>query len=116
MVLGTLVFLSASIGYAQTENTAAGSTRTDLIQVPAGQKMNVDGVIVNQGTDSLTLRGTGGGLYKVLVAGAEIREKKSNPFRGAKELLESGSPAGIVYRGQGIRRQLGIDCRPRDSF
>ena len=112
MVLGTLVFLSASIGYAQTESTAAGSTRTDLMQVPAGQKMNVDGVIVNQGTDSLTVRGTGGGLYKVLVAGRGNKREEKQSLPGRKELFESGPPARIVYRGQGIRRQLGIDSRP----
>ena len=101
IVLGTLVFLSASIGYAQTEGTAAESTRTDLIQVPAGQKMNVDGVIVNQGTDSLTLRGTGGGLYRVLVTGAEIREKKSNPFRGAKNYSKADLLQGLFVEVKG---------------
>jgi len=101
MVMGTLVFLSASIGYAQSESTAAGSTRTDLRQVPAGQKMNVDGVIVNQETDSLTVRGTGGGLYKVLVAGAEIREKKSNPFRGAKNYSKADLLRGLYIEVKG---------------
>ena len=101
MVLATLVILSASIGYAQSVSTSAGSTRTDVLQVPAGQKMNVDGVIVNQGTDSLTMRGTGGGLYKVLVAGAEIKEKKSNPFRGAKKYSKADLLQGLYIEVKG---------------
>jgi OmpA-OmpF porin, OOP family len=101
MVLGTLVFLSASIGYAQTESKAPTNTWTDLIQVPAGQPMNVNGVIVNQGADSLTVRGTGGGLYKVLVAGAEIREKKSNPFRGAKNYSKADLLQGLFIEVKG---------------
>ena len=101
MVLGTLVFLSASVAYPQSEKMAAGSARTDLMPVPAGQKMNVDGVIVSQGTDSLTLRGTGGGLYRVLVAGAEIREKKSNPFRGAKSYSKADLLQGLYIEVKG---------------
>ena len=113
MVLGTACILCRlRSDMRKTKAQRREVLQTDLTQVPAGQKMNVEGVIVNQGTDSLTMRGTGGGLYKVLVAGAEIREKKSNPFRGAKELFESGPPAGSVYRSQGIRRRFGIDCRP----
>jgi outer membrane protein OmpA-like peptidoglycan-associated protein len=96
MVLGILVFISASIGYAQNESMAVRRpTRIDLTQVPAGQKMDVEGVIVSQGADSLTLRGTGGGLYKVLVAGAEIKEKKSNPFRGAKDYSKADLLQGL---------------------
>ena len=99
-VLGTLVFLSASIGYAQTD-TVAVSTRTDLTPVQVGQKMDLDGVIVSQETDSLTLRGTGGGLYKVLVAGAEIKEKKSNPFRGAAKYSKADLLKGLYIEVKG---------------
>jgi OmpA-OmpF porin, OOP family len=101
MLLGTVVFLSASIGYAQTESTVAGSTQTDLLRVPAGQRMNMEGVIVNQGMDGLTVRGTGGGLYKVLVADAEIREKKSNPFRGAKKYSKTDLLQGLYIEVKG---------------
>jgi OmpA-OmpF porin, OOP family len=107
MVVGTLVFVLASIGYAQNESMAAGSIRTDLTQVPAGQKMNVEGVIVNQGTDSLTLRGTGGGLYKVLVSGAEIKEKKSNPFRGSKDYSKADLLQGLYIEVKGLGDNAG---------
>ncbi|HTY61602.1 MAG TPA: OmpA family protein [Acidobacteriota bacterium] len=100
-VVGILMFVSASIVYAQNESTPAGSNRTDLIQVQAGQRMDLEGVVVNQGTDNLVMRGTGGGLYKVLVAGAEIKEKKSNPFRGAKKYTKADLLQGLYIEVKG---------------
>lgn len=101
MILALLVLMSASILYSQTESTAAANVRTDFTPAPAGQKMNVEGVIVNQGMDSVTLRGTGGGLYRVLVAGAEIKEKKSNPFRGAKDYSKADLLQGLYIEVKG---------------
>lgn len=100
-VLGIIVIVSVSIGFAQSESAAAGSVRTDLTQVPAGQKMELEGVIVSQGADSLTMRGSGGGLYRVLVAGAEIKEKKSNPFRGSKDYSRSDLLQGLYVEVKG---------------
>jgi len=101
IVLGLLVFALTSIVYAQNETTAAGSARTDLVPVSAGQKMNVEGVIVDLGTDSVTMRATGGGSYKVLVAGAEVKEKKSNPFRGAKNYSKADLLLGLFIDVKG---------------
>ncbi len=99
--LGLLVFMSVSIACAQNESAAAGKEWTDFTQVPAGQRMNVEGVIVDQGADHVTMRGTGGGLYKVLVAGAEIKEKKSNPFRGAKDFSKADLLLGLHIEVKG---------------
>lgn len=99
--LGLLVLMSVSIACAQNESAAAGKEWTDFTQVPAGQRMNVEGVIVDQGADHVTMRGTGGGLYKVLVAGAEIKEKKSNPFRGAKDFSKADLLLGLHIEVKG---------------
>jgi OmpA-OmpF porin, OOP family len=100
MVFGLLILMSASIGYAQSQSTAA-TARTDLTSVPSGQKMNVEGFVLEQGPDSITMRDTGGGLYKVLVAGAEIKEKKSNPFRGAKKYTKADLLQGLYLEVKG---------------
>jgi outer membrane protein OmpA-like peptidoglycan-associated protein len=71
------------------------------LQGPAGKKIEVEGVIVAQEKDSLTLHETGGGLYKVLIAGAEIREKKSNPFRGARDYSKDDLLQGLRIEVKG---------------
>jgi OmpA-OmpF porin, OOP family len=84
----------ASIGLAQNQ----GKT----MQVPAGQKMNVEGVILAQQTDSITVRSTGGAVYTVTFAGGpEIKEKKSNPFRGAKKFSKADLVPGLQVEVKG---------------
>jgi OmpA-OmpF porin, OOP family len=79
------IFVWATIGYSQNAvEKKVDQIQVDALKVPAGQKMHVEGVVISQENDNLFVRGSGGGLYKVIVLGAELKEKKSNPFRGAK--------------------------------
>ena len=102
------VLMLATMACAQTSNAAmqtqAGS---DTIQVQPGQKMNIEGVIISQQADDLTMRGTGGGLYKVVLAGAEIKEKKSNPFRGAKNYSKADLVQGLHIEVKGTGNSSG---------
>ncbi len=102
VVFGVLVFMSAASVFAQGDDAAKNSDlQARLTLVPAGQKMNVEGVIVSQGTDSMVMRDTGGGLYKVVLSGAEIKEKKSNPFRGAKKFTRADLLQGLYVEVKG---------------
>ena len=68
----------------------------NITQVPTGQKINVEGVILNQQSDSLTFRSLGGATYNVVIAGStEMKEKKSNPFRGAKKYSKEDLVPGL---------------------
>jgi outer membrane protein OmpA-like peptidoglycan-associated protein len=102
MVLAFLVSVPASIAYAQNESTASAGVQGDVLKVPAGQKMNVEGVILSREPDSLIMRATGGAMYKVIVAVAEIKEKKSNPFRGAKNFTKADLLQGLFIEVKGL--------------
>ena len=73
------VLVLAGAAYAQ-ENVASNQ-----MKLAAGQKAKVTGQILNSSKDSFTLRNGQGMDVLVKVTGATlIKEKKSNPFRGAK--------------------------------
>lgn len=85
MLLAVSVLMGAVVAIAQDSNPAqAGATQVDTLKVPVGQQMNIQGVIVSHAKHSLLLRSSGGGLYRVVLEGAELKEKKHNPFRSAK--------------------------------
>jgi OmpA-OmpF porin, OOP family len=67
-----------------------------ITQVSAGQKMNVEGVILARQSDSLTFRSLGGVTYDVVIAGnTEMKEKKNNIFRGAKKYSNADLIPGL---------------------
>ncbi|MCI0487445.1 MAG: OmpA family protein [Blastocatellia bacterium] len=81
-------------------------SRSRTAQVAPGQKMKLEGVIVERGTDSFILRDLSGSEYTVQFTSAtEVKEKKSNPFRGAKKYstaqLLRGLNAEVEGRGNG---------------
>lgn len=107
MLLATLVLMSAA-GLPQETVAAKGSqTQADILKVPAGQKMHVEGVIIGQEADSLTLRSSGNGLYKVILAGAKLKEKKNNPFRGAKTYSKTDLVQGLQIDVKGTGDSMG---------
>ena len=102
-VLFVAFVLFASFGYAQVANNSGqGQSQASTIQVPAGQKMNVEGVILSQQPDSITLRSSGGAIYSVTFANApEVKEKKSNPFRGARKFSKADLVPGLQVEVKG---------------
>jgi OOP family OmpA-OmpF porin len=101
VIFAAFVIVLSVTGYAQNNAHATQST-TNAVQVPAGQKMNVEGVIVSQQPDSLTLRSMGGATYNVTYApGVEIKEKKGNPFRGAKRYSKADLVPGLQVEVKG---------------
>jgi outer membrane protein OmpA-like peptidoglycan-associated protein len=72
------------------------------MQVPTGEKMNIEGVIFTQQSDSMTVRTSGGAIYNVTFANApEVKEKKSNPFRGAKKYSKVDLVPGLHVEVKG---------------
>ncbi len=107
MLMAVLV-LMLGVGFAQDADLPKGDQiQADTLKVPAGQKMNLEGVIVSQESDNLILRGTGGGLYKVNLTGAELKEKKNNPFRGAKTYSRTDLVQGLQVEVKGTGDSTG---------
>jgi len=102
-LLAAFIFTLVSIAYAQEAGkTASGQSQTGIVPVPAGQKMDVEGVVLGQHSDSLTLRALGGATYNVVLAGnTEMKEKKSNPFRGARKYSKTDLVAGLQVEVKG---------------
>lgn len=105
VLFAAFVFMLASIGFAQDANkTAQTQPQVNTVQVPAGQKMEVEGVILTQQPDNMTVRSTGGAVYNVSFASSpQIKEKKSNPFRGAKKFSKADLVPGlqVIVKGRG---------------
>lgn len=110
-----VVLTAASLGLAQVADTTA-----DTVQVPAGQKMEIEGVIVTQQADSITVRAIGGGVYAVSLAGSpEVKERKSNPFRGSKKYSKADLMPGLQVEVKGLGDSQGAiaarEIRLRDD-
>jgi outer membrane protein OmpA-like peptidoglycan-associated protein len=97
-LLVAFVLTFATMTLAQGADTAT----TDTVKVTAGQKIELEGVILDQGSEGLTVRSSGGGTYNViLAAGTEIKEKKRNIFRGAKKFSRNDLLPGLHVEVKG---------------
>jgi OmpA-OmpF porin, OOP family len=94
----------AAFAIAQDDaKTTQGQPQANSIQVPEGQKTNVEGIIVDQRADSLILRCPNGTTYTAtLTDRTEFKEKKSNPFRGAKTYSRMDMVQGLQVEIKGI--------------
>jgi outer membrane protein OmpA-like peptidoglycan-associated protein len=112
-VFGSLFFaLVLSMGVTAVAQDNAGtksggqSESARQVQFPAGKKVKVTGVIVKRDPDSFVMRDLTGGEMVVSLQGApEVTEKKSNPFRRAKNygttVLLRGAVVEVEGRGNG---------------
>lgn len=84
----------------QQQNDTQASAPTH--RIPAGQKEKIKGVIISRESDSLTMRDEmGRDLTVVLTNTTEVEEKKSNPFRRAKNYAVTQLLRGLVVEVQG---------------
>jgi OOP family OmpA-OmpF porin len=101
VVFAVFALVLAANGYAQATDKS-GQTQVNTLQVSAGQKMDIEGVVYTQQPDSITVRSSGGGVYNVtLASGPEVKEKKSNPFRGAKKFSKADLVPGLHVEVKG---------------
>jgi len=86
-------------GYAQEAN---------VLSVPAGQKMNIDGVIMSIDGEIMTVRTFGNAVYKVFVSSStELKERKSNFLRGAKKYSLVDLVPGLQVEAKGLGMNSG---------
>ena len=96
----TLAFAATAIGYAQG---------IDVLTVPAGQKMNIEGVVLSVDAEILTVRTFGNAVYKIFVSDAtELKEKKSNFLRGAKKYSVVDLVPGLQVEAKGLGMNSGV--------
>lgn len=109
VMLTVSIFAFASIGYTQVPGLAADAqSQAKTLQVPLGQKMNVEGVILSCQSGSLTLRSLEGANYNIVVADSTaLKEKKSNPFRGAKKYSSADLIPGLQVEVKGVGDSAG---------
>lgn len=75
---------------------------TCSVLAQTAQKTSVEGVIVKREQSAITLRGTRGGDTVVSITGAtKIKEKKSNPFRGARAYSADQLTVGLNVEVRG---------------
>jgi outer membrane protein OmpA-like peptidoglycan-associated protein len=78
------MFMAAMLALA-TASTAQEKTDANVISLAQGQHATISGVIVTRGSNSFVMRDSTGRKTMVNLSGSTaIKEKKSNPFRGAK--------------------------------
>lgn len=78
------------------------------LTVPAGQTMTIEGVILNHQADNLTVRVSGNSVYTIMLTDStQLKEKKSNPFRGAKKYSSESLVAGLQIEVKGAGNSSG---------
>ncbi len=91
---------TAGVGAAsqQTQSAPEGGT----VRVAAGQEITVEGIIVSRNGDSLILQNPRGMKYNVMLATTtDVKERKSNPFRGAKKYSSADLLRGLSVEVKG---------------
>ncbi|MBI1763325.1 MAG: OmpA family protein [Acidobacteria bacterium] len=90
----------------QQQETTKTANRT--AQVSAGQRQKISGVILRQEGDNLFVRDYQGAEYTVSVNNStKLRERKSNPFRGAKKYQTSDLSRGLAVEVEGRGNEAG---------
>ncbi|MGH9766368.1 MAG: hypothetical protein ACREAB_02955, partial [Blastocatellia bacterium] len=122
-LIGLLLFalalsLPAAAQEAGKEKSAQGDSGR-VVRVAAGQKQSIRGVIVKRESDSFILRDLSGGDIQVnLTNGTKVEEKKSNPFRRARNYgttsLLRGLSVEVEGRGDGSGALLAEKVKMRD--
>jgi len=103
VLLIALILSVASVGRAQdTAGIELSQSMDNAVQVQAGERLKVEGTILQKKSGGLTLLCPGGVIYNVAIANTtEIKERKKNPFRGAKRYSETDLVQGLLVEVQG---------------
>ncbi|MGE0101703.1 MAG: OmpA family protein [Blastocatellales bacterium] len=97
VVMGILIGLSLPV-MAQDDQV----DQSRMVKVPAGVKQKIRGVIIKRDADSFVLRDlTGGDLRVNLTNITKVEEKKSNPFRRAKNYGTTNLLRGLSVEVEG---------------
>jgi len=106
---GMLLFGSASFAQGAVQSTAQDVVQStqdksgSMTKLAAGQKVKMSGLIVERNADNFILRtGSGETVTVSLTSATEIKEKKSNPFRGARKFASSDLVRGLAVEVEGL--------------
>jgi outer membrane protein OmpA-like peptidoglycan-associated protein len=103
LVIGLAIGLSVP-GLAQeaTRDRQVQSDQGKLVKIPSGTKQKIKGVIVDRDADNFILRDlTGGDIQVNLTNITKVEEKKSNPFRRAKNYGTTQLLRGLTVEVEG---------------
>jgi outer membrane protein OmpA-like peptidoglycan-associated protein len=103
LVLG----LALAVQAQDASSTTQSQLKDNTVQAPAGQKLTIEGVILESRPDALMVRSNGGSIYLVTTENAQIKEKKSNPFRGAKKYTRTELVPGLQVEVKGTGSNSG---------
>jgi outer membrane protein OmpA-like peptidoglycan-associated protein len=107
LLLGLMIALSLPVlAQEATRERQVQSDQEKIVKIPSGAKQKVKGVIVSRDADSFIIRDlTGGDVQVNLTNITKVEEKKSNPFRRAKNYgttqLLRGLTVEVEGRGDG---------------
>ena len=117
LTLLAVLVLAVSAAAQQQETTTTSTAQTNdksqmksgaPASVPAGQKQKITGVIIKRDVDTMLVRDYKGAEYNVsLNSSTKIRERKSNPFRGAKKYEVSDLSRGLAVEIEGRGNDAG---------
>lgn len=87
---------------SQTSNQTTTQQTMATANVTAGQKQKITGVVVKRDGDNLLVKDYAGTAYNVSVSSStKIKERKSNPFRGAKKYAAADLSRGLAVEIEG---------------
>ena len=96
-----LAFTVTSTGYTHEE--------IEILQIPAGQRMNIEGVILSADDEILTVRTFGNATYRVFVSSStELKERRSNFLREARRYSLVDLVPGLQVEARGLGMNSGI--------
>ena len=116
-LLALLAVLTLALPVVAQQQTATSTTQmsddsqvksTVVAVVPAGQKQKISGIILQREADRLLIRDYKGITYNVNINGStSIKERKSNPFRGAKKYEAADLSRGLAVEIEGRGNDAG---------
>lgn len=102
---------------AQQQAVQPTAQASQGVTVPPGRSIQIAGVILKHDGSSLLVRDNRGGDYTVTLSGTtEIKEKKSNPFRGAKVYTQQHLLQGMMVEVSGTGGDAGSILANRVRF
>jgi OmpA-OmpF porin, OOP family len=106
----TLLALGIPAVAQQQETTTQSHEKQSAAtsRITAGQKQKLSGVIVQREGENLVVRDYKGAEYNVAVSNStKIKERKSNPFRGAKKYDSAALTRGLTVEVEGRGNDAG---------
>ena len=99
----SLLVMAAMLAFVGVSQAQDKADTNSTMKITAGLKTTVSGVIVKRDADSFVLRDARGSQVMVKLSGATaIKEKKSNPFRGAKSYTPAQLVRGLSVEVEGL--------------